>query len=246
MPAFTQESAWYGLLLFVILWATLGWAAGLGLNRIIHQLPRDLPPLGSPSCQSCSHPIPIIGWMSRPCPACGKLTGYDRTEWLAAAVLAVLAVQYGPSGALVAYSLYSLVLIAIAAIDFRHRYVYSVIVVPALLVAVILTPLLTGLDWSATLIGMAAGFAVFLAYYFLGRMLYPGAEGMGRGDIEIAALIGAMVGFPRIFGALLLGGAASAAIAAVLLIMRRRGRLDYVPYGPGLCFGALCAFFMPP
>jgi leader peptidase (prepilin peptidase)/N-methyltransferase len=115
-----------------------------------------------------------------------------------------------------------------------------------LVVAVILTPLLTGLDVSATLIGVVVGFAIFLAFYLLGRVFYRGGDPMGRGDIEIAALIGAMVGFPRVFSAILLGAVASAVVAAVVLMMRRRGRYDYVPYGPGLCFGALCAFFMPP
>jgi leader peptidase (prepilin peptidase)/N-methyltransferase len=246
MPAPAQEAAWYGLPLLVVGWAALGWIAGIGINRIIHQLPRDLPPFGTPSCQSCSRPIAPIGWMSRACPSCGKPTGYDRTEWLAAGLFAVLAFRFSLSGSLVAYSVYSLVLIVVAAIDFRHRYVYSVIIYPGLVVAAILTPLLTGLDVGATLVGIGAGFGIFLVFYLAGRLLYHGIEPIGKGDIEIAALAGAMVGFPRVLTALFLGGVASAGVIAILLLARRRGRRDFVPYGPGMCLGTVWAFFVPP
>jgi leader peptidase (prepilin peptidase)/N-methyltransferase len=245
LPGLVEETAQYGLALFVVGWAAVGWIAGIGLNRIVYQLPRDLHPLRRPLCQSCSQPIAPLGW-NRSCSGCGQSTGYDRTEWLAAALLGVLAMRFGPSGALVAYSLYTLMLIIIAAIDLRHRYVYSIVVFPALAVAMVLTPLLTSVDVGSTLIGTAVGFASFLAFYLGGRLLYRGVEPIGKGDIEIAALTGAMVGFPRVLSALFVGGVANAAVIAILLIARRRGRQDFVPYGPGMCLGTVWAFFVPP
>jgi leader peptidase (prepilin peptidase)/N-methyltransferase len=110
---------------------------------------------------------------------------------------------------------------------------------------VILTPLLTGVDVAATLIGVGAGFGVFLAFYLFGRLIYRGGEPVGKGDIEIAALAGAMVGHPRVLSALFLGGIANAVFILILVVAGRRGRRDFVPYGPGMCLGIYWAFFLP-
>lgn len=246
MPTLPGGAAWSGAWPFVVAWAGLGWVVGIALNRIIHQLPRNRSPLQAPTCPRCDRPLEAVRWASRRCSACGEDTHYDRTEWLAAALLAVLALRFGPSAPLLAYSLYALVLVVIAAIDLRHRYVYAVVTYPALVLAAILTPILLGLDVTAGLIGGAVGYAVFLALYLGGRLLYRGAEPIGKGDLEIAALAGAMVGYPRVLSALFLGGIANALVIAVLLAAGRRSRHDYVPYGPGLCLGTLSAFFLPP
>jgi leader peptidase (prepilin peptidase)/N-methyltransferase len=100
------------------------------------------------------------------------------------------------------------------------------------------------MEWTSALGGLATGAGAFLLFYMGGRLLYRDSEPVGKGDIELAGLVGAMVGFPRVIGALFLGAAANALFIIGLLIVRRRGLRDFVPYGPGLCLGAFAGFFL--
>ncbi len=247
MPLLAADAAWPSHALLVVVWAALGWVAGVVLNRPIHQLPRDQPPLHQPHCEHCGRPVPVLGWPGRrACAGCGAPLEYDRVEWLTAPLFALLAIQFGPSGSLAVYSVYTLILLIVAAVDFRTRYVYAIVVYPGVLLAAVLTPLLNGVDLMATLMGIGVGAGIFTAFYLAGLLLYRGTEPIGKGDIEIAALAGAMLGFPRVLSALFLGGFVSAAVVLVLLLARRRGRRDFIPYGPGMCLGTFAAFFMAP
>jgi leader peptidase (prepilin peptidase)/N-methyltransferase len=168
-------------------------------------------------------------------------------EWLTALLFGLLAARFGAHGSLVAYSVYTVALAITAAIDLRHRYVYPIVYMPTLLLALVLTPTLAGVDFILTLAGIGAALAIFTLFYLLGRLFYRQDEAaLGRGDLELAAVIGAMVGFPRVLSALFLGMMANGLIFGFLLLARRRGRMDYAPYGPGLCLGAFTAFFMAP
>jgi len=163
-----------------------------------------------------------------------------------AALFLALAIRFGPTPLVVAYSLYTAVLVVLAAVDLRHRFVYAVVVYPGIVLSLLLTPLVTGVGVAETLIGFGVGLGVFAAFYLIGRILYRGGEPLGKGDIELGALMGAMVGFPRIVNALFLGSIVNAVFIAVLLLLRMRGRRDFIPYGPGLCLGVFVAFFLEP
>jgi leader peptidase (prepilin peptidase)/N-methyltransferase len=228
-------------------WAVLGWLIGIGLNRLIYQIPRDRPALGQPTCEHCGASIAAIRlrW-STCCPSCGKPTGYDRVEWPLAVLFALFALWFGPTGSLLAHSLYLISLTLIAVIDLRHRFVYTMISLPTLIVALVASPTLAGLGLVPTILGCLLAAGVFLVFYVVGRIMYRGTEPMGTGDITIAAIIGAMVGFPRVISALFVGSLASALFGIGAVLVRRSGRRTFIPYGPGLCIGALVAFFVGP
>jgi leader peptidase (prepilin peptidase)/N-methyltransferase len=86
---------------------------------------------------------------------------------------------------------------------------------------------------------------LFLVLYWLGRFLYRGQEPMGSGDITIATMIGAMVGLQRVLPALFLGGLLVAVVSLFLLGLRRAGGRTFLPYGAGLCAGALLVLLLP-
>lgn len=130
-------------------------------------------------------------------------------------------------------------------IDLRHRFVYLVVSLPTLIGALVLSPWLPGQNVTRTLLGFAIGTVVFLGFYLAGRLAYRGAEPMGTGDITIAAIIGAMVGFPRVISALFIGVIASALIGIAITLINRGDRRAFFPYGPGLCIGALISLLTP-
>ena len=97
--------------------------------------------------------------------------------------------------------------------------------------------------WFSAAVGGMIGALGFGGLYFIGRALYRGGEPLGTGDITIAALLGAMAGFPGVFTALLVGIMAGG-VCAVAIIAMGGNRKVFMPYGPALCLGGLWAMLV--
>jgi prepilin signal peptidase PulO-like enzyme (type II secretory pathway) len=233
-----------------LLWAVVGWIVGIGLNAVVHELPRSQQLFVRPRCPHCEAPLLAAAFtIAAPsrraaCPGC-QAPGVDAAhtlEWPTALVFGALAWCFGASLPLAVYSLYVIFLLVVLVIDLRHRWVYTVVCYPAILAAVVLTAVLQGTSWAGAA-GALAGGGLFFLLYWLGRLIYRGQEPMGIGDITIAAMIGGMVGPERILVALFLGGLLVAGVSVVLLLLRRARARDFIPYGAGLCLGALITLF---
>lgn len=230
---------------FPLIWGFAGWIIAIPLNALVYQLPRNQPLSLQPQCASCGTSIQLIALPGRASCGCGLPAVYDRAEWLLAPLLVLLALWFGPGGPVVLYSLHTIVLVVVALIDLRHRYVYHITTLPPMILAILLTPFLTGVHIGFPAAGAVLGAAIFGGLYIIGRLIWPGREAIGKGDIELVALIGAMEPFPRVVGALFLGSLINAVLIIVLLTGRRRRPGDYVPYAPGLCLAAYLTFFFP-
>jgi leader peptidase (prepilin peptidase)/N-methyltransferase len=68
-------------------------------------------------------------------------------------------------------------------------------------------------------------------------------EAMGPGDVHLAALIGAFLGWRSLIVAFLTATVTGSAVSLVLIGLRRRGRRDHIPFGPYLALGAAVALF---
>ena len=86
--------------------------------------------------------------------------------------------------------------------------------------------------------GAVVGFIFFFLAYLLGRRLFgPGA--LGFGDVTMATMMGAMLGFQRIFFALVLGILLAGLWGLIVLLSRRGSRRTYFAYGPFLALGGM-------
>jgi prepilin signal peptidase PulO-like enzyme (type II secretory pathway) len=134
-------------------------------------------------------------------PAAGDL-------WLelgTAVVCGSLALRWGLGPTLGVHILFAMILLVILAIDLRHRVVYVVLGYGGLVTALAAGPLTMSGGLAGAAAGGAVGAAVFGALYLGGRLLYPGGEPLATGDVTIAALLGAIVGYPAVQTALVLG-----------------------------------------
>ncbi len=147
----------------------------------------------------------------------------DVVRWLEAGLIAVPLVQ-------------------VAVTDLRTRYVYTVIAAIGLVVGLALGWHFHAVPWFWGLIGAAAGALAFTALYWIGRLIYRGGEPMARGDISIAAMVGAGAAM-CVAQALVLGVLISGVLAIVFLVATR-SRQAFMPYGPGLCLGGLATLFL--
>jgi leader peptidase (prepilin peptidase)/N-methyltransferase len=143
----------------------------------------------------------------------------------------------------------------VAAIDLEHRLILH----PVSLAGVVLVGgaglLRHGI--LSTLLGGAAGFAIMLGLYYFGVIFIRwlkhrrGVSGdeiaLGFGDVNLAGVIGLLLGWPGIipglFLAILLGGLGGILILLWMWLRKSYHPLAAMPYGPYLIAAAIYLFF---
>lgn len=251
--------------------AVLGALIGSFLNVVIHRVPAGLsvvhPPSACPNCGNRIRPydnIPVISWLvlRGRCRDCGTPISarYPLIEAGTAVAFGLVAAwmlsPLSPAGdivaaagergllagalLLVAYLWLAASSIALTAIDLETHRLPNAIVLPGYAVAAI------GLGVPALLAGdferlgiAAAGAGLMFGAYALMAIAWPG--GMGMGDVKLAGVLGAFLGFSGwaalavgAFGAFVLGGV----ISIILLATKRIGRKGGIPFGPWMIAGA--------
>ncbi len=66
---------------------------------------------------------------------------------------------------------------------------------------------------------------------------------MGGGDIKLAAALGAFLGWKYLSLTIFLSFAVGGILAIFLLLLGRKGRKDYIPFGPAMVLGAMISLF---
>lgn len=187
--------------------------------------------------------VPLIGYLWRRgwCPSC---RGKAPVRWLAVEAMTVLVCgligyQYGLTLSAAVLIFYCALFIHLAFVDLEHSLILNRVVLPALPAALALFPFSPlGQSWGLgeaylrSLGGLGLGFGIMLLVYLAAR------GGTGAGDVKLAALLGAMLGFPQIAAGLPLGFILGGLAGLTLLILRLKRRTDAIPFGPALIIGA--------
>lgn len=223
-----------------------GTILGSFLNVVIHRLPRgeSLVRPGS-RCPRCGTPIrfrdniPLLSFLvlAGRCRACGAPIAwrYPFVEAAAGALLVAVWLRGGSWTDLLAGSVFVLALLAIFFIDLAHHIVPNAITYPGIALGLVLAAG-QGRIADALLSGLAAGL-----FFFVVAIASRG--GMGGGDVKLAAMLGAFLGWPAIAVALLIAFTTGAVGGLVLIASGRRSRKDPIPFGPSLAVGGIAALF---
>jgi leader peptidase (prepilin peptidase)/N-methyltransferase len=156
------------------------------------------------------------------------------TTFAIAAFLSLLAaIRYGIHAETLVQIVFICVLVAISRVDLERRIIPNRIVVPAW-IAVLLAHLAIHphhwLEW------LVASFGAGL-FFLVVALVYPG--GLGMGDVKLALLIGAALGW-AVTAALLLGTLAAGVVAAIMLFKEgSSARKRAIPLGPFLAGAAI-------
>lgn len=108
---------------------------------------------------------------------------------------------------------------------------------PVVFVGLTVTAAMFG-EWGA-LGRAAAAAAVLLAFYFVLALINP--SGLGLGDVKLAGVLGAFLGWlgwPAVVAGTLAAFVINAAVALILLAMRRVGVKSGIAFGPAMVLGA--------
>jgi leader peptidase (prepilin peptidase) / N-methyltransferase len=228
-----------------------GLVMGSAMSAIAHRVPRRISWFaGRSQCPSCQHvlgpsdllPVLSFAWSRGRCRHCGAHVSwrYPLTEIACAAWAVLLYRLLGLSLSWVALSVWGCLLVALAWIDFEFQLLPDALTFPGTLLA---------LGWALTqpggahhaLLGMVAGSGVLwlLAWLWLNVRR---VEGMGFGDVKLAAMFGAVLGWQltllTLFVAALIGS-----LWGVALILARRGSgRTALPFGTLLAPSAMVVF----
>lgn len=236
---------------------------GSFLNVVIYRMPleRSIVAPGS-ACGTCGTPlawwqnIPILSYLllAGRCHACGSHYSirYAAIEALTGAAAALILWHHGGIGMpFLLHFVFFCFLVAVFFMDLDHWIILDEVSLTGVAVGLVgsafmplrgdmlvaaLHPSLQNL--ASSVLGLLLGVAFFWSVQVIGTLLAR-QEALGTGDIKLAAMMGAFLGWQMALVAYLLSFILGALVAVPMMVLRRRRGKDPVPLGT---FMAVAAF----
>jgi leader peptidase (prepilin peptidase)/N-methyltransferase len=238
----------------------IGACIGSFLNVCVYRIPKRLSLIRPGShCPRCGSPvrwwdnIPILSYilLRGRCRDCGVRISvqYPLIESLTALFLLLVYYQFGFSVSFIGYSIFSVLLILIFFIDLHHLIIPDLLTVPGIGLGVLFTwlagraPAAIGRPWLAeglreSLIGAVVGASILLLAAYLGKLAYK-KDVMGGGDVNLAAMVGAFLGWKFLLLTLFISFLSGSVAGLILVGARRKTMASQIPFGPFIAGSAL-------
>ncbi len=228
-------------------------AAVLGsfLNVCISRLPAGESIVSPPShCPRCHVPIryydniPLLSFafLRGRCRTCRQPISwrYPLVEALAVGVGILALWQFGLTWDGLRTFVLGLALIAVTFTDVETRLIPDAITLPGIVLGLLfrLSPSPRGVIDG--LVGVVVAGGIFYLIAWLSPKVF-GREGMGGGDIKLAAMLGAFLGLKLVLVAIYFGVMAGGVCAILLLVSGQKQWGQYLAFGPFLASGGLAA-----
>ena len=245
-------------IVFLLTTPLLGWLCGALLNYLADVLPQTRR-FSAAKCHHCEAERTFLDFLlMRPCRNCQ--TKRTQRAWIVqlAAVVGVPILGIVPPPAIGFWIslIVFLYLAVVFIIDVEHRAILHEVSLVGVLIAIPFGLWLNG--WQKTLLGLLVGLGVMLALYYFGILFNKwmskrrGQEidevALGFGDVILSAVLGIMLGWPRIFvclfTAIVLGGLLSGLYILVMLLRKRYQAFTAIPYAPFLVIAAVILIYM--
>jgi len=226
----------------------LGLVVGSFNNVCIYRIPRNesiiYPASHCPKCHSPIKPIdniPLLSYilLKGRCRNCGSKISiqYPVVELLTGLIYLIISLIYGLSVQTLIYIILSSALIIIAFIDLNEEIVPDVISLPGIVIGFIISFFVTYISFINSALGILAGGGIILIIGLAGSVIFK-KEAMGGGDVKLAAMIGAFLGWKYIIVSLFLGFFLGAVTGIILILSKIKSREDLVPFGPFIVLGS--------
>jgi len=232
----------------VVLIFILGLIVGSFSNVCIYRIPRNesiiYPASHCPKCRSNISPkdnIPLLSYilLKGRCRNCKSKISiqYPIVELLTGLIYLIIYLTYGLSIQSLIYIILSSALIIIAFIDLNEQVIPEVISLPGIVIGLILSFFVPYILFINSALGIVIGGGIILITRLAGSVIFK-KEAMGRGDIKLAAMIGAFLGWRYIIISLFLGFFLGALAGIVLILSKIKSREDAIPFGPFIVLGS--------
>jgi len=240
-------------------WLILAWVGLVGLivgsylNVLIHRIPRGKSTvLPRSSCPYCQGPIrardnlPVLSFLflGGRCRHCRAPISwrYPAIEALTAILFVTSLLKFGISPNLVHALIFACLMVLLAAIDMEHFLLPDRLTLPGILVGLGLQFWHPMPGLLAAVIGTLVGAGILILvinYWYWLR----GEEGMGIGDVNMLALIGAFLGWQGVLTSIVLATTSGALVGISMLLVGRLGMRSRLPFGLFLALGGLFSLF---
>ena len=257
----------------------LGLLFGSFANVCIWRIPRKEEIVFTPShCPKCLSwikwydNIPVLSYLllGRKCRNCmAKISRrYPAIELISGLLFLGVYLRFGPEWRLAGYIPFVWAMLVISAIDMEHYIIPDVLSIPGIIAGFLLAVLANlGLPFDLTVFGRAdilsrwpiidSAIGLVLGGGFLWLAAWLGEkvfrqEAMGGGDIKLAAMIGAFMGWKAVLVSFFLAFLAGSLVGITLILIGRAKKNDapegvkpraMVPFGPFLALGGIISLF---
>ncbi len=241
---------------------------GSFLNVCIYRLPKGESIVNPPShCPKCNKKIewfdniPLISYilLRGKCRNCKTPISprYFLVELLTGLMFFFLMFKFGFTFNFFIFVIFTCILVIVTFIDFEHFLIPDVLVLPGIVLGLAvsvknslladLSPLFFDVSYPLSaflnsLAGAILGFVSLLIVAVLGELLFK-KEAMGGGDLKLLAMIGAFLGWKNVFFVIFVSSLVGSVIGVAMVILKKRGRLEYIPYGPYLALAGIISIF---
>lgn len=235
-----------------VLVAMLGLCIGSFLNVVIYRVPRDEKFwAGRSKCPHCEkqlrwyHNIPLLSFLflAGKCGFCNAKISwrYPIVEAVNALAYLYFFWQFNLTLPFVVFAFLSSSLIAIFLIDLDFQIIPDVITLPGMLLGLALSFLPGGLTWMQSIIGLLVGGGSLYLVAELGERLFK-KEAMGGGDIKMAAMLGAFLGWQKVLLVFISSAVIGLVVSIILMAFSEKLRKNrVVPFGPFIALAAMTA-----
>ncbi len=237
------------IIIFIL--GLLGLIVGSFSNVCIYRIPKNesiiFPASHCSKCRKTIKPIdniPLLSYilLKGRCRHCKSKISiqYPIVELLTGLIYLIIYLIYGLTIQTLIYIILSSALIIIAFIDLNEQIIPDVISLPGIVIGFILSFFVTYISFVDSILGIlgiAVGGGIILIIGLGGSVIFK-KEAMGGGDIKLAAMIGAFLGYRYIIISLFLGFFLGALTGIILIMAKIKSREDVVPFGPFIVLGS--------
>lgn len=235
-----------GAALFII-----GCILGSFLNVVAYRAPRGrsivYPPSACPACGARIRPrdnVPVLSYilLRGRCRACGGRISprYVLVELLGGVIPLLVWARYGVGVELALLWPLMYVLLVLSVIDLDTRILSDRVTLPGIVAGLIVSPLLGYTTFVGSLIGAVVGGGALFLIALLGDAVFK-KESMGGGDIKLAAMLGAFLGWKLCLVLLFVAFFVGAVVGVAVIAVRGRQWDRAIPFGPFIALGAFSA-----
>ena len=233
----------------VVLIFILGLIVGSFSNVCVYRIPRNesivYPASHCPKCHTTIKPIdniPLLSYilLKGRCRNCKSKISirYPVVEFLTGFIYLQIYLVYGLSIQTLIYVILASSLIIISFIDLKEQIVPDVISLPGIVLGFIISFFVPYISFINSGLGILVGGGIILIIGLAGSVIFK-KEAMGGGDVKLAAMIGAFLGWRYIIISLFLGFFLGAIVGIVLILSKIKSREDVVAFGPFIVLGSL-------
>jgi len=239
------------LFIFIIA-GMLGLVIGSFLNVVIYRVPRKSFFKDRRSiCPHCEnqlkwfHNIPLLSYLflKGRCAFCREKIAvrYPLVEFINALFYVYFYWQLGLSVNLFIFAFLSSALLVIFFIDLDFQIIPDVITLPGMAIGLGVSFLPGGIGIGPAFIGFLVGGGALYLVALLGDWLFK-KESMGGGDIKMAAMLGAFLGWQKVLLVFISSAVIGLIVSVVIMIFSAKLRQHrVVPFGPFLALAAMLA-----